>query len=115
MSYALVQDVAASWHDYQRISATAFEPVPAGLILHIAGPTDDGFRIIEVWESETAWKRFRAERLVPAITGFDGPARPQPRFRDLRARHLVLGSALAMPAPRGPNDGFAGRLDNGAA
>jgi hypothetical protein len=84
MSYAFVQDVPASWHDYQRLSAPALEPVPAGLILHAAGPTDEGFRIVAVWESETAWQRFRTERLTPAIARRGGPARPESTFRDLR-------------------------------
>jgi hypothetical protein len=91
MSYAFVQDIAASWHDYRRVSVPALEPVPAGLILHVAGPTDEGFRIIAVWESESAWERFRSERLAPAIACFGGPARPEPTFRDLQAAHLVVG------------------------
>jgi len=92
MSYAFVQDIAASWHDYQSVSAPALEPVPAGLILHAAGPTDEGFRIIAVWESEPVWQRFRAERLGPAIAALGGPARPEPTFRDLRPVHLLVGA-----------------------
>jgi hypothetical protein len=99
MSYALVQDIAASWHDYQRLDAATVEPVPTGLILHAAGPTDEGFRIIEIWQSQAAWERFDAERLAPAVAEFAGPSRPQPRFRDLQAHHLVLGDAIAV-SPR---------------
>jgi hypothetical protein len=99
MSYAFVQDIAASWHDYERVSAPALEPVPDGLILHVAGPTDEGFRIIAVWESEWAWERFRAERLVPAIACLGGPARPEPTFRELRAAHVVVGEEANAIAP----------------
>ena len=91
MSYAFVQDIAASWHDYRRVAAALVEPAPAGLILHAAGPTDEGFRIIAIWETETAWQRFRAGRLAPAIASLGGPARPEPTFRDLRPAHLVVG------------------------
>lgn len=94
MSYALVQDVASSWEHYERVAAALMEPAPAGLILHIAGPTDEGFRSIDVWENEDAWLRFRAERLAPAIAALGGPSRPEPTIRDLRAAHVVLGQEL---------------------
>jgi hypothetical protein len=91
VSYALVQDVPASWHDYERVGAAAVEPVPIGLIVHVAGPTDEGFRVIEVWEGERAWERFRAERLAPVLAALGDTTIGQPRFRDLHALHLVLG------------------------
>jgi hypothetical protein len=87
MAYAFVQDIAASWHDYERVAAALVEPAPAGLMLYVAGPTDEGFRIIAIWETETAWQRFRA----PAIASLGGPARPEPTFRDLHAAHVVGG------------------------
>jgi hypothetical protein len=92
--YAFVQDVAASWEQYEGFAATTVEPPPAGLILHVAGPTDEGVRTIGVWESEQAWERFRAERLEPAITALGGPFQPQPTFRDLRPAHVVVGRPL---------------------
>jgi len=93
VSYAFVQDIAASWHDYQQVAAAFIEPAPAGLILHAAGPTDEGLRIIAVWESEPAWQHFRTERLAPAIACLGGPAWPEPTFRALRPAHLVVGHA----------------------
>jgi hypothetical protein len=91
VAYAVVEDVPASWHDYECVSAAAVEPLPIGLILHVAGPTDEGIRIIEVWESERAWERFRGERLAPVIAALGDASWRQPRFRDLHALHLVLG------------------------
>ena len=92
MSYAFVQDIAASWHDYQQVAASLVEPAPTGLILHAAGPTDEGVRIIAIWDDERAWQRFRNERLEPAIASLAGPARPQPTFRDLHPAQLVASS-----------------------
>jgi hypothetical protein len=92
MAYAFVQDIAASWEQYERVAVGLTDPTPDGLILHLAGPTDEGFRIIDVWNSEQAWQRFQAERLQPAIAAFGGPARPEPTFRDLHDAHLVIGS-----------------------
>jgi hypothetical protein len=54
-------------------------------------PTDEGFRIIAVWENEPAWQRFRTEGLAPAIACLGGPAPPEPTFRDLHTAHLVVG------------------------
>jgi hypothetical protein len=93
--YAFVQDVASTWEQYERVAAPTVEPPPDGLILHIAGPTDEGFRIIDVWESKQAWERFRAERLAPALAALGGPASPEPTFRDLNATHVVVNDGLS--------------------
>ena len=88
MSYALVEDVAASWESYERLAAALDESAPDGLLLHAAGPTDEGVRIIEVWESEEAWHRFAQD----AHRSDDGRFSAAPRYlRDLRPAHLVLG------------------------
>jgi len=95
VAYAFVQDVASSWEQYRLFAAALVEPAPAGLILHVAGPTDEGVRIIDIWESEEAWQQFRGERLVPAIAALGGPSRPEPTFRDLHPSHVVLGERMS--------------------
>lgn len=40
---------------------------PDGLLAHAAGTTDDGFCVIEWWNSEADWDRFFSERLAPAF------------------------------------------------
>ena len=62
MAYVTVEDVAATWEQYERSLAALVDPVPAGLILHAAGKTDEGYRVVDVWESEAAWQQFRARR-----------------------------------------------------
>jgi hypothetical protein len=89
MTYALVQDVAASWERYEREAAGAVSPPPEGMILHVAGRTEDGFRVIEVWEDEAAWLRFRDERSAPFQTVEPSPAIPRPTFRAIQVLHLV--------------------------
>jgi hypothetical protein len=88
MSYVVVEDVAASWEHYQRFAEALSGPAPAGLIVHAAGPTEEGFRIVGVWESEEAWQRFLAERL-----GEDAGADAEvaPVSRPLRPAHIVIG------------------------
>jgi hypothetical protein len=43
------------------------EDLPQGLIFHVAGPTDKGFQVIDVWESRADFDRFVAQKLGPAI------------------------------------------------
>lgn len=93
MAYAFMQDVAASWERYELETAVAIYPAPEGLILHLAGPTAEGFRVIEVWEDEAAWLRFRDERLAPVLASMTRPAIPEPTFRDVRVVHLVTGES----------------------
>ena len=90
MAYSFVQDIASSWEQYERLTAQLVEPAPTGLILHVAGRTDEGFRIIDVWQTEEAWRRFQAEGGAPAIAALGGPARMEPTFRDLHPAHVVL-------------------------
>ena len=90
MSYAVVQDVPASWQDYERLSAGVVEPLPIGLILHVAGPTDEGIRVIEVWDSDLDWELFQTERLAPVVAALAAKSQQQPRFRDLHALQTVL-------------------------
>jgi hypothetical protein len=87
VSYAFVQDTAATWQQYERF-ASAIALRPEGLVLHVAGPTDEGFRIIGVWESESAWERFKAERQLEHAPV--DPATPT-TFRALLPKHVVYG------------------------
>jgi hypothetical protein len=52
----------------------------AGLVAHVSGPSADGWRIIDVWESEEDYQRFVVERLNPALQiatrGTPPPRRP---------------------------------------
>lgn len=99
MVYAFVQDIASSWEQYERVTAGLLEPPPVGLVVHVAGPTDEGFRIIGLWESEHAWRRFQRDRLRPAVAALGGPTRPEPRFRDLEATHVVFGDGAGAGGP----------------
>jgi hypothetical protein len=55
-----------------RMETTADWPVE-GLLVHVAGQTDKGFRVVDVWQSEDAFRRF-GEKLIPILkeVGIDG-------------------------------------------
>jgi hypothetical protein len=99
MAYAYVHDVACSWDRYRDVAAGLVEPPPPGLILHLAGPTDEGVRLIDVWHSEGAGTRFRLDLLGPALAQLGPAVCRHDVLRHLHPTHVVLG---AVPAPRAP-------------
>jgi len=96
MPYAVVRDVPASWQHYPLVAAAIADPVPAELILHLAGPTDEGFRTIDVWETREAWQRWCDDRPADALSrSLSAPA----TRRGLDA--IATLGALAKPAGPG--------------
>lgn len=59
MSYAFVQDTPATWDGYLGIAEALDAVSPEGLVMHVAGPTEEGFRMIGIWDSRETWARFR--------------------------------------------------------
>ena len=47
-----------------------------GILSHAAGPTDNGFRVVDVWESEEAFQRF-GEVIGPILQEVGFPGEPQ--------------------------------------
>ncbi len=41
--------------------------LPRGLIFHVAGPTERGWQIVDVWESRADFDRFLSEKLGAAV------------------------------------------------
>lgn len=83
-AFAVVLDVAATWHDYRRTWPEAADRDVPGLIVHAAGPTSEGFRTIDVWTSRAAWQRNRYD-VEPMFEGLLVP----PVVRELHVDHLV--------------------------
>lgn len=82
-------------HFYEGGTAEQYEAVvdavhppgglPAGQVYHAAGPTDGGWLIAAVWDSQDSFDRFVTETLMPALQkvkgGFAGP--PQQRAAEV--------------------------------
>jgi hypothetical protein len=70
MPYCLIaENTAAGAEQFERILAhvRGTGPLPPdGARLVLAGSADPGWRVISVWDSQEAQKRFFAERLAPA-------------------------------------------------
>jgi hypothetical protein len=59
--------------------------LPAGQVYHAAGPTDGGWLIVAVWDSQKSFDQFVDKTLMPALQkvkgGFAGP--PQQRTTEV--------------------------------
>jgi hypothetical protein len=49
---------------------------PDGLIFSASGPTEDGWRVLDFWESRAHFDTFAAERIGPAVASAGVPGRP---------------------------------------
>jgi hypothetical protein len=64
---------------YEAVLESVHPPggLPSGLHYHAAGPTQDGWLVLGIWESQAAFDRFRSDTLIPTIQrlegGFVGP------------------------------------------
>lgn len=58
-----------------RVESPSDWPVK-GLLAHIAGETPNGFRVVDVWESEDAFRRF-GEKLAPVMQAIGITAEPE--------------------------------------
>ena len=75
----LVHNVAADWTQdlyqatFDRAIPDRANP-PAGLIAHFAGPLKTGgWQVIDVWESEDAFRRFLDGSVIPAAKDLGAP------------------------------------------
>ena len=62
----------AGSEQYDAVMARLGPGSPAGRLFHIAGPSEEGWMVVDVWESTEAFEKFLAEDLIPAAraTGF---------------------------------------------
>jgi hypothetical protein len=78
------------------MESTADWPVE-GVLVHVAGQTEKGFRVVDVWKSEDAFRRF-GEKLMPIMkeVGIEGAPEiyQAPRFRVRLTRHPGQRGAL---------------------
>jgi hypothetical protein len=67
MPFGVMQDMpGASEAEYRLIEKNLGPDRPPGLIAHVAGRTEQGWRIINIWADAESFHRFRSERLLPA-------------------------------------------------
>lgn len=64
--------------------------LPEGLIFHAAGPIDDGWGVLDFWESREQFDRFLESRIGPAIAelGDRAPQNP-PDIREFPVHNII--------------------------
>jgi hypothetical protein len=67
---------------------TQGEPID-GLIVHSAGYTGSGFRILEIWESRAHYDRFLSDRLMPLLVAQEGDPTP-PTLTEYDLHNLLV-------------------------
>ncbi len=70
MAIALVfHGVGVTQAQYDQVvqETTPGNKPPAGMLYHAGGPVADGWRVVEVWESQEAADRFFKEKLGAAL------------------------------------------------
>jgi hypothetical protein len=63
--------------------------LPDGCQLHIAGPYENGWRVITVWDSEDQFQQFREEKLIPAMKEADAGDRIAPSISAQPVHNLI--------------------------
>src|SRR5688572_19581617 len=67
MPFGVVQEMPGiSETEYRMVEQHLGPDRPPGLLAHVAGPVEGGWRIINIWQDEQAFRRFQSERLMRA-------------------------------------------------
>jgi hypothetical protein len=63
--------------------------LPDGCQIHIAGPIENGWRVITVWDSEEQFQQFRNEKLIPAMREAGSEDRIAPSISSNEVHRLI--------------------------
>ena len=77
MPYGIVHHFPGGTREQYEASLAAVHPgpdkLPDGQVLHVAGPSEDGWTIMALHDSRESWERFRDQSLLPAMeAGIEG-------------------------------------------
>jgi len=81
MAIAIVHTYRGGTKEQYDATVEAVHPpggLPAGQTHHFAGPSDEGWQVFAVWDSQESLDAFMGETLMPALeqlgeSGFPGP------------------------------------------
>jgi hypothetical protein len=81
MTVVIVNEIEGGNQDfYDQVNPKVMEggTLPDGCQVHIAGPVENGWRVISVWDSEEQFQQFRDEKLIPTMREAGGEERIAP-------------------------------------
>ena len=97
MAYGVVHFFPGGTEAQYRASIAAVHPnggasLPSGQTFRAAGPSDGGWIIVAVHESQASWEDFRDNTLMPAMqSGIDGGFASPPQEQAFEASNLQTG------------------------
>ena len=75
----LVDFPGATQAQFAQVDQKLGRQAPPGLLYHVEGPIEGGWRVVDVWESQEAFDRFFQAKLGQALQEV-GVAPPQPKI-----------------------------------
>jgi hypothetical protein len=101
MTYAFIRDVPFNEEQYGRIRTRIGDETPAGLVAHLVLRQEHGLQYVDVWESETDWERFLADRVMPAVRAATEAKEVPPPSASFPSRLVdVIDAMVGSPAAR---------------
>ena len=100
MAYAIVHTFPGGTREQYEASLKAVHPdggasLPDGQLVHAAGPSEGGWTITAVHDSQESWERFRDETLMPAMqAGIDGGFAAPPQETAFTVQNLQQAGQL---------------------
>jgi hypothetical protein len=94
MAVVIVNEIEGGNQDfYEQVNPKVMPggQLPDGCQLHIAGPIENGWRVITVWDSDEQFQQFRNEKLIPAMREAGGEARIAPSTKADPVYRLLTG------------------------
>ena len=92
MAVVIVNEIEGANQDfYDQVNPKVMPDgnLPDGCQLHIAGPVDNGWRVITVWDSEEQFQQFRDEKLIPTIREAGGEQTNAPHISADPVHNLI--------------------------
>jgi hypothetical protein len=94
MAVVIVNDIEGGNQEfYDKVNPKVMPEgkLPDGCQAHIAGPTDTGWRVITVWDSDEQFQQFRNEKLIPAMQEAGTEDRVAPSIESQPVYRVLLG------------------------
>jgi hypothetical protein len=95
MAYAITHHFPAGTAEQYRAALAAVHPedgtLPAGQSYHAAGPTEDGWMVVAVFDSKADWERFRDQELRPGLQEAEGAFSTPPQETAFEVANLQQG------------------------
>jgi hypothetical protein len=105
MAVAVTVDIpGGTEQQYEQVIAMGFPDgkLPEGFLVHLAGPTETGWRVLNVVESQGQFEAFARERLRPALQqAGEGDVTPQLTFFIPSLDAVIAGDAAQGVFQRG--------------